>query len=321
MSNRNYKAMGDEKLLRVAREGVPPEDAEKVASILASRNISVPERALAVVEHEAPQFVLTPMLAEEADTVPEGDEWRMEQKIDGWRFLFLRDEGRVRSFAGRNSSEKTGSLPALEGHLNDILPNGTVIDGELIGRETGVAVASAIAHQLPVEFVVFDVLYVDGQDVRPLPFRQRRELIEQIDFDGLNAWRSVVAPARHSDYELLVKAGAEGVVAKRLEAPYFAGRSRSWIKVKAKATLEAEVIGFEPGSGSWAEYLGAMTIRCENGTQTTVRMKNDEMRDQVTANPAAYRGRILEITHNGLGKSGVPRHPRFLRWREDKEAI
>ena len=122
-------------------------------------------------------------------------------------------------------------------------------------------------RDLPVTYIVFDLLYLDGHHTLPLSYEERRELLERLELEG-PAWRT---PAYHrGEGSALLGAtrqmGVEGVVAKRLDSAYEPGRRASgWIKVKNVHTQDVVVGGWTPGEGGRSTSLGALAVGVMDG--------------------------------------------------------
>jgi bifunctional non-homologous end joining protein LigD len=118
------------------------------------------------------------------------------------------------------------------------------------------------AREVPVAYVIFDLLYLDGHSAIALPYEDRRELLERLELSG-PTWRT---PAYHrGDGRALLAAsaeqGLEGVVAKRLDSHYEPGRrSSAWIKVKNQRTQHVVIGGFTRGEGGRAPTIGALLV-------------------------------------------------------------
>lgn len=188
------------------------------------------------------------MLAERG--LPDGDldAWAVEPKLDGWRVRVTVADGRlvVRSRPGRDI---TGSVPEVVAALATLPP--MVLDGELIAgcgrledfyRLSG-RLSALIRPDLspPVTFAAFDVLSLDGVDLTRLPYRERRQLLEDLALDDEGA--TVVPSYPGTDAVPLLAAceeqGLEGVVLKRLTSAYRPGRrSPDWRKVKCPSWVD-----------------------------------------------------------------------------------
>lgn len=221
-----------------------------------------------------PRF-LVPMKATAAD-LPSGDGWVYEIKWDGMRALAFVDGDRLR-VQSANERDVTASWPELAG-LPDALPATTaLLDGELVATDadgrpsfgrlqqrmhiTNPAEATRRAAEVPVVYVVFDLLHLDGHDLTALPFTDRRRLLDQL-LEPTPSWR--VSPLHDDGVALLAAAnerGLEGVVAKRADSHYEPGkRTRTWRKVKVRRRQEMVVGGWLPGEGGRAGRIGALLV-------------------------------------------------------------
>jgi bifunctional non-homologous end joining protein LigD len=211
-----------------------------------------------------------------AGPLPEGDEWSYEVKWDGMRALAFVDGGRLR-VQSSNERDVTVSWPELV-DLPEALPVTTaLLDGELIATDergrpsfsrlqqrmhlTNPAEARRRAALVPVSYVVFDLLHLDGHDLMGQPLADRRRLLEGVVEPG-RAWRC--SPVHDDGAALLAAAdeqGLEGVVAKRVDSTYQPGtRTRLWRKVKVRRRQEMVVGGWLPGEGTRAGHLGALLV-------------------------------------------------------------
>jgi bifunctional non-homologous end joining protein LigD len=207
------------------------------------------------------------------------DEWQFEPKWDGMRAVVRIDAGSV-SASSRTGREVTAEFPELAG-LSGIADS-AVLDGELVAMGTdgstsfsqlqrrfgvaGPAQVAARAEQVPAFYVVFDLLYLDGDDIWRLPLRERRERLEALVAHG-PGWR--VTPAGrghgHAWLEAARTQRLEGIMAKRLDSVYQPGRrSAAWRKVKLRHEQEFLVCGWTPGTGSRdaADAIGSLVLGC-----------------------------------------------------------
>lgn len=267
------------------------------------------------------QGILIPQLCQECKggrPLPTGDQWVMEPKLDGWRFLFHRGPDRVKSYAGRNGSNRTGQ-PALVEAALAFLPADTVVDCELIVVGGAVSVNTVLADPRmgKLQAVAFDLLALAGTDVRRMPWTVRRGLLEKAaeGFDGVNVVLGEVHDLDMAVHDSWVAAGREGSVLKRKQALYSSGRrSWDWIKVKPQSSAEAVVTGWVHGKGaSNQQKCGALEVRMiDGGVETTVGY------DCSPAQADRLVGRVIEMLHHGIQPSGKPRHPVFFRVRDDR---
>lgn len=271
-------------------------------------------------------MTLTPMLCTDGkgQPFPSGANWRQEPKLDGWNFLFHVEAEGVRSFSGRNGSNRTGQPAAIEAVLT-ALPNDTIVNAELIvpGHKSP-RVSTALAKGGPLEAVVFDVLRIEGEDVTGLPYVERRQRLERLAEHFDHPVRLMPSTEASEElHEQWLGLGAEGSVLKRADSLYLPGqRSPDQIKFKPQTSDEAIITGFVPGNGKWADYAGAFEIKMmDSGVETTCATGTDLIREEIKADPDKYLGKIIEVAHHGLMESGKPRHPTFVRLREDLEPV
>ena len=169
------------------------------------------------------------------------DGWVYEEKVDGWRMVAIKVAGAVR-LVSRNGRDHTRRFPELVKTLVTLKAKSFTLDGEvavfdkaLVSRfEWLRARPAAEPATLPV-YIIFDVLDLDGRDLRGNPLRERRRVL-----DRLASSHGMIFPARRLSqngfkaWEEALKRGYEGIVAKDPESRYIPGRTLSWLKVKQK---------------------------------------------------------------------------------------
>jgi bifunctional non-homologous end joining protein LigD len=276
-----------------------------------------------------PSFM--PMLCTPVDVVPESADFAAEHKLDGWRALGIVENGSV-VLRTREGNPIT-AVPYLSDALAT-LPDGTVLDGEIVdptsidgGWNRVQSVCGSPAEHVPsaedpaLIMVVFDILFLAFEDVRPRPWSERREGLEALLEDppaGL-ALGEVFVPSTKLLDEALT-AGFEGLVVKRRNAPYCGGRSGAWVKIKPEAdeSSEAQIIGFTDGKGKYAGQVGAIRFRLPSGAEGRCSGFDDTLRAAMTANPSDYVDTVVEVGHWGVTATGKLRHPNFRRLRPDR---
>ena len=202
-----------------------------------------------------------PMLAKPSGHLPSGADWSYELKLDGYRSLVMKHNQRVTLFSRRGKSLNT-KVPTIATAFS-FLPEETIVDGELVvlddtGRPSFSALQNSRFTPDALYFYVFDLLVLRGRDLRKLPLRDRRRLLER---DALKGRRdpvrlSVSFNASASDLIAAAKkAGLEGVIAKRTDSRYETGeRSGAWIKYKTNKGQELVIGGYKPGPNGF-DYL------------------------------------------------------------------
>lgn len=221
---------------------------------------------------------LLPMLAT-AGTLPpltQDEQWAYEFKWDGVRALAFVEGGRLRLQA-RSGSDITVTYPELRELGETLGSTQVVLDGEVVAFDAGkpsfptlqrrMHVTSAtkarrMAAEVPVTYLIFDLLHLDGHSCAELPYRKRRELLQRLELRGPR-WQT--APAHYGSGAAVVAAsqehGLEGVLAKRLESPYLAGRrSADWVKITGIQTQEVVIGGWRNGTGRREGVLGALLL-------------------------------------------------------------
>ncbi len=217
-----------------------------------------------------------------AGRLPIGDDWVYEIKWDGMRAITAVDGERIRSHSSR-LNDITPRFPELDG-LAGALAVDAVLDGELVALgDDGLPSFSRLqgrmhldrpydiarkAETIPVVYVLFDVLAVDGTETLSLPYDQRRRLLEQLVEPG-TAWQ--LASVHDDEPEALLQAvvdrGMEGLVAKRTGSTYQPGaRSPDWVKVKPRRRQELVVGGLLSGEGGRAGSVGAVLVGHHDAT-------------------------------------------------------
>jgi bifunctional non-homologous end joining protein LigD len=220
---------------------------------------------------------LLPMLATPGSLPREPQEWGFEVKWDGIRALTYWRPGRMR-IESRNLNDVTSRYPELRALGEELGMREAVLDGEIVAfdehgrlsferlqKRMHLGSESAIrrlAHTAPVSYMIFDVLFLDGELLTSRSYEQRRVLLAELRLEGAT-WHT---PAYHvsEGRELLAataELGLEGVIAKRMSSPYRAGaRSPDWLKLKNLASQELVVGGWLPGKRGRAGRLGALLV-------------------------------------------------------------
>lgn len=217
-------------------------------------------------------LTMAPQLATLVNAPPEGDGWLYEIKLDGYRMLARIEDGSCRLFS-RNGKDWTARLPAVAEALSTWPVGQAWIDGEVVVQgKSGVPDFQALQNSFAESagkqvFFAFDLLFLDGEDLRMQPLIERKARLRQvISGAGMSP---AVAFSTHSEGDgaaLLEKAcrrGFEGLIAKRADAVYQSRRSRSWLKLKCKKRQEFVVVGYTDPTGS-RKGFGALLLGVRN---------------------------------------------------------
>jgi bifunctional non-homologous end joining protein LigD len=302
---------------------------------------------------------LQPQLATLVSAVPPGD-WVVESKFDGYRMLARVDAGRVHLFT-RNGHDWTEKLQPVADAVAALPLDSAWLDGEIVvmndaGLPDFNLLQNAIdnARTKDVEMFVFDVLFLGGKDVRDVPLASRRAVLEELfrtaDSEVLHFSQAFdVVPGQL--LEAACQMGMEGVMVKRADAPYVAGRSETWLKLKCQNRQEFVVVGYtdrvnapgEVGSlllgyheGGTLHFAGSVGTGWGSAKGRELKVTLAELRvgeatvDMEEAKPGRWSKRregderwvepkmVVEIAFSEWTPDGRIRHPVFRGVRTDK---
>jgi bifunctional non-homologous end joining protein LigD len=220
---------------------------------------------------------VVPMLAK-LSKLPRSDaEWAAEIKWDGVRAIAYCRPGRV-ELQTRNLNVVSAQYPEVRRIARQLGARDAVLDGELVAfddaglpsferlqqriHQTSESVVRRRMKSHPVTYVIFDLLFLDGEDLTAEPYTRRRELLEELGLDG-ESWQTPSYSTGHAADLLAASAerGLEGIVVKRLDSSYAPGkRNGSWLKVKNVGRQEFVIGGWLPGAGRRSGRLGSILV-------------------------------------------------------------
>ncbi len=210
---------------------------------------------------------LRPELATLVDRVPEGDGWLHEIKLDGYRLLCRFERGGVRLLT-RNGKDWTDRFPGVAAACRELAATLAILDGEVVALdESGVSNFQKLQNALgasdaQISYHAFDLLHLDGYDLRGAGLSGRKELLRDLlDRSSLQRVRfsDHVAGNGEAFFRQACEHGLEGVVSKRVDAPYRSRRSKDWVKTKCQQEQEMVIVGYTEPSGSRIA-LGALLL-------------------------------------------------------------
>lgn len=296
-----------------------------------------------------------PELCTLADQPPRGDGWLHETKWDGYRLLADLDAGRVR-LRSRNDIDWTERVPAIARAVESLPVAGARLDGELVATDArGRSDFSALQHALEaadgaaLRYVLFDLPGLEDVDLTRVPLVERKALLESL-------LKKACVPALFYSTHLegdgapvfaeAKRHGLEGIVSKRADSAYVAGRGRAWLKTKHVRGDEFAVVGYTAPKGSRSGFGSLLLAREEAGRWHYVgrvgsgfdgariaalhrRLVGLAREAAVVALPAhvPFRARdvhwveprlVVEVAFRGWAKEGLLRQASFLRLRDDK---
>ncbi|MCE6968064.1 DNA ligase D [Cereibacter sphaeroides] len=209
-------------------------------------------------------------LARLVPAAPEGDEWLHETKFDGYRCLAALGQGAVRLYTrtGLDWTDRFGSLVPDFGRLK---LRSALIDGEVIAP--GVAsggfsdLQARLKTGLPLAFMAFDLLELDGADLAPRPLLERKARLERLIGAGVGAIRFSTHILGHGDevHRRMCEAAQEGIVSKRASSPYSGSRNGDWLKVKCGLRQEFVICGWTPSTKPGRPFASLVMGSFEDG--------------------------------------------------------
>ena len=284
--------------------------------------------------------------------------WIYERKLDGERCLTFRDGADLRLMT-RNEKVVSSTYPELAEALAGQQASDFILDGEVVAFDHGQTRFAELQQRLgvghptpellrevPVTYYIFDVLWADGADLRPLPLLERKQHLHGLLFFG--------GPLQYTEHRVrdgeqyyaeACRQGWEGLIAKRADAPYRAGRTKDWLKFKCENNQEFVIGGYTDPQGT-RTGLGALLIGYYDsdgklvyagkvGTgfnAATLRLLHDELTALHRDTPPFDKGDLPrphgvhwaepqlvgQIGFSEWTTAGQLRHPRFQGLRRDK---
>lgn len=284
--------------------------------------------------------------------------WIFERKLDGERCLAFRSGSQVRLMT-RNQKEDTSTYPEITEALAAQEASDFIIDGEIVAFDDGQTRFARLQQRLgvrhpgpdlraevPVCYYIFDVLWAGDRDVRPLPLRERKQILR-----GLLAFAGPLRFTEHKNtdgeayFRQACASGWEGVIAKRADAPYRAGRTKDWLKFKCDTGQEFVIGGFTDPRGTRTGFGALLLGYYDPGRKLIYAGKvgtgfNRQTLDSLHAaladleqdQPSFDRGRlplsgvhwvrprlVAQVGFSEWTTGGELRHPRFQGLRDDKD--
>jgi bifunctional non-homologous end joining protein LigD len=302
---------------------------------------------------------LEPMLARTGPLPGDDEHWAYEIKWDGVRAIAFVQGGRL-VLQARSGRDVTARYPELRPLAAALAGREVVLDGEVVAFDgarpsfqklqgrmhlTSEHAVRRLARDDPVHYIAFDLLYLDGRSLLPLPYTERRAALAERQLAG-PTWQ---APAHHVGdgaalLELTRAQELEGVIAKRLDSPYLPGkRTSAWVKVKNICSTDVVVGGWLPGEGGRSGRLGAFVIgipdddgelryagRVGTGFTEAELVRLGAMLEPLARPDSPFAGRqppketrfveprlVARVDYTERTRAGTLRHPSYKGLRDD----
>lgn len=306
---------------------------------------------------------VTPMLATPADAPFSNPDWIFEPKLDGYRIMARIKEGKV-TLLSRRGNDATEQYSVIVPDLSKQPASDMLLDGEIIATdEKGKPCFQCLQDyllsmrpgksggkqaQYQLIYYVFDLLYLNGYDLREVSLQNRKKLLQNtLRTTGQIRLVDFFEKDGEAVYRAAIKNGLEGVVAKHIDSTYETRRSQSWLKIKAMKADEFVVGGFTAGTGARANTFGALLLGQYNdkgeivysghvgtGFDETLlsdllkrlnALRTDKMpfinKPPLNAPTVWVKPQmVVEVKFSEWTKDGILRIPVFLRGREDKSS-
>lgn len=295
---------------------------------------------------------IKPQLALTRKQLPRGEEWAYEPKLDGFRALVFvdGDDAYIQSRGGKALARYFPELSFALGHW--------LLDGELVIRDDEGALEfdslqsrihpaesriNLLAREIPATYMAFDLLAEGEESLLDAPFAERRERLERIAAEAGLELTPLSADAAQAEEWLQ---GIEGVMAKRLDAPYLPGKRKGMAKVKRERTIDCVVLGWRPGKeegtvgslilglydgGSLRPvgHISGFSAAAKRGMRELLAPL--ETGERGSAEPSRWAGDrdlewvelrpelVIEVGYDHASAGRIRHGARFHRFRDDKE--
>ncbi len=313
---------------------------------------SGPRRSTSRSTDALPQFI-APQLATLATDPPQGPDWLHEIKYDGYRAIAAVSSDRCRIYT-RSGQDWTDKFAPVADALRQLKIKSAVLDGEIVvldehGRSSFQLLQRSLKDGSgPLTYFVFDILELDGRDLRDQPLKRRKEILRKVlkaPYDVIRYSEDVTGHGERV-FAQACRLGLEGIVSKESDKPYQSRRTKSWLKVKCTGEEEFVIGGFRRSDKSGRPFaslllgefvgkelhyrgrvgtgfdaatlddLSARFAKLARKTSPFVDAPRAISRDAGWVEPRL----VAQIAFTERTRDGILRHPAYLGLRDDKPA-
>jgi len=244
----------------------------KTSSVLSAS--SAVENLKGAIAREMPTSI-TPMLATSVEKPFDDPAWLFEIKWDGYRAISFIADGKVR-LVSRNHNDMTGQFSELHDLPKFVKAQSAILDGEIVAldeqgrssfslmqQRTGIRSAGrrvAGRSDVPIVYYIFDLIYLDGYDLRRAPLEERKGALSQVvETNELARYSEHFAAGGIKLFEAARQQGLEGILAKKRDSLYEERRTRDWLKIKITQTIDCVIGGYTDPEGS-RQFFGSVVL-------------------------------------------------------------
>ncbi len=333
--NRRSAARQQTSTKTVAAKAVSSKKATKSVPSAGRRTISPPKKQTTSwngkkkVEKSPLPAELPVQLATLVEHAPTGKEWLHEFKFDGYRMLCRVYDGGV-EFISRNGKDWTSRLHELVAPAGKLPVTNAILDGEVVVLdERGISDFQTLQNALGdkgakarLKYFVFDLLFLNGTDLRLLPLRERRskleKLLQKLPAKSAIRFSEHIAGSGAQVERRACQAGLEGIVSKRVDAPYRGGRGPDWVKSKCRQGQEFVIGGYTSPERS-REGFGALLVGYHRPDGALVYAgKVGTGFSRQTLNSLSKQFDVLEKNHNPFADFPGDVSPRRVHWLDPR---
>ena len=293
-SSKDPKAQAEEakpsgKPVRKARQSsAASEGARKSAAKGSSSAASLVAGLEGAVKRTMPQAI-TPMLASVCDQPFDDPHWLFEIKWDGYRAVAFLEDGDVR-LVSRNHNDLTAKFSELGGLATPVKAKNAILDGEIVVLDDEGRPSFSLMQQrtgfrshgrqstprgdLPILYYVFDVIYLEGYDLRQVRLEERKRVLREVVSDSdILRYSDHFAGNGKALFNVAKEKGLEGIIAKKANSSYEERRSRDWQKIKITQTIDCVIGGYTDPEGA-RQYFGSLMLGLYNQKRQLVHVGN-----------------------------------------------